>query len=185
MNTLFGAAAEVQRVVEASGAPFCFIGGLALLRWAEPRLTRDVDLVVVTGFGCEAPVVDLLLEALPARVPDPRALASRARVVLLRTGGGVGVDVSLGALPFEERAAARATDWEVEPGTRLRTCTAEDLVVLKVFAGRPQDWVDVTSVLDRQGDDLDVALVLEELGPLLALKEQPGDLDRLRALLDR
>lgn len=32
---------------------FCFIGGLALLRWGEPRTTRDTNLTLLTGFGGE------------------------------------------------------------------------------------------------------------------------------------
>ena len=185
MNGLFGAAAEVQSVVEGTGAPFCFIGGLALLRWAEPRLTRDVDLVIVTGFGGESPVVDHLLNALSARVPDAREFAARARVVLLQTSSGVGVDVSLVALPFEERAAERATLWDVGDGIQLRTCTAADLIVLKVFAGRPQDWVDVGSLLDRQRTHLNVTAVVDELRPLLEMKDQSADLDRFLDLVDQ
>lgn len=183
VNGLFGAAAEVQRSLATTGAPFCVIGGLALLRWAEPRQTRDVDLMVLTGFGGEGPVLDVLLTAFEARIPDARAFAERSRVVLLRASSRVGIDVSLGALPYEERVVARASDWTVADGLDLRTCSAEDLVVLKAFAGRPQDWVDVSSVVERQQARLDVGLVLEELAPLLALKEAPEDLERARALL--
>ena len=184
MNGLFGAADEVQAVVEDLGRPFCFIGGLTLLRWAEPRLTRDVDLVVLTGFGDEQSVATALADAFEPRIPDAVDFALRSRVVLLRTPDGTGVDVSLGALPFEERTTGRASGWDVGDGVVLRTCSAEDLVVLKAFAGRPQDWIDVASVVARQGDRLDRTLVLEEVAPLLDLKEQPEDLERLRLLLD-
>jgi hypothetical protein len=33
---------------------FCFIGGLAVQHWGEPRPTRDLDLALWTGFGGEA-----------------------------------------------------------------------------------------------------------------------------------
>jgi hypothetical protein len=42
--------------------------------------------------------------------------------------------------------------------------------VLKAFADRPQDWLDVEGVIVRQGRTLDRALVIEELVPLLELK---------------
>jgi len=45
----------------------------------------------------------------------------------------------------------RASAFEFEPGVLVRTCSAEDLVVLKVFAGRPQDWIDVEGTIVRQG----------------------------------
>ena len=36
---------------QEQGWRFCIIGGLALQRWGEPRLTRDVDIEVFTGFA--------------------------------------------------------------------------------------------------------------------------------------
>jgi hypothetical protein len=45
------AAAELQTVCLEQGWRFCFIGGLALQRWGEPRETVDVGLTVLTGFG--------------------------------------------------------------------------------------------------------------------------------------
>ena len=38
------AAEEIQAFCQQRGWPFCFIGGVAVQRWAEPRLTQDVDL---------------------------------------------------------------------------------------------------------------------------------------------
>lgn len=43
MNEVFQAAAELQSICEAHGWRFCFIGGVALQRWGEPRETADVD----------------------------------------------------------------------------------------------------------------------------------------------
>ncbi|TAN48170.1 MAG: hypothetical protein EPN19_16455 [Betaproteobacteria bacterium] len=92
------------------------------------------------------------------------------------------MDIAFGALPFEERCVERASDWELAPGIVLHTCSAEDLVVLKVFASRAQDWVDVNGILARQRRALDWALIVDELKPLLALRESPENLDRLMQL---
>ena len=40
------------------GWRFCFIGGLAVQKWSEPRVTDDVDLTLFTGLGTEAPFID-------------------------------------------------------------------------------------------------------------------------------
>lgn len=37
MKPLFEAAAEIQEFLQRAGKQFCFIGGVALLRWGEPR----------------------------------------------------------------------------------------------------------------------------------------------------
>jgi hypothetical protein len=58
-------------------------------------------------------------------------------VLLLRAAGGAGIDVSLGALPFEESVVRRATTASFGPEVELRTCSAEDLMVVKQFAWRP------------------------------------------------
>lgn len=185
MNPLLQAAHEVAGVCRERSLRYCFIGGLAVLRWGEPRLTRDIDLTVIASFGAEEPVVDALLHGLAARVGQARAFALRHRTLLLRATNGIPVDIALGALPFEERAADRASPWQVLPGVQLLTCSAEDLVVHKVFAGRDRDWIDVEGIAARQGAGLDRELIDDELRPLLELKEAAADLDRLHIILDR
>ena len=91
----------------------------------------------------------------------------------------------LGAVPFEERSAERASFWRLPSGRGLRTCSAEDLIVHKAFAARERDWVDIEGVLLRQGVTLDTTLIYEELSPLVALKEEPAILTRLEAMLRR
>lgn len=185
MNALFDAAVAVQDVCVDEGWPFCFIGGLAVQRWAEPRATVDVDVMILTGFGGEPPVIDVLLDRFAPRVAEPAAFARRNRVLLLETAERVGIDVALAAIPYEERVVARASDHELVAGQPLRICSAEDLVVLKAFAGRYIDWADVERIVARVGPSLDVGLVLGEATPLLDAKEEPGDLERLRGLLGR
>jgi len=41
MSGLFDAARDLQAFFESHGWRFCFIGGAAVLRWGEPRFTRD------------------------------------------------------------------------------------------------------------------------------------------------
>jgi hypothetical protein len=140
---------------------------------------------LLTGFGGEARFVDALLGRFPGRLPDTREFALRHRVLLLLGADGVPLDVSLGAMPFEERTIERASCFDLGGGAVLVTCSAEDLVVHKAFAGREKDWVDIEGVILRQGSRLDGALVLQELQPLLELKGAPEAADRLRSLLRR
>jgi hypothetical protein len=113
VNPIFAAALEVQAFCQARGDGFCFIGGLALQRWGEPRLTQDVDLTVISGFGREAQYIDQFLSAFAPRIPDARAFALRHRVLLLLGRDGIPLDVALGAMPFEERAVSRSSPFFV------------------------------------------------------------------------
>jgi hypothetical protein len=145
-------------------------------------LTKDVDLTVLTGFGGEAVVVDLLLARFAGRRPDTREFALQNRVLLIQSTDGIGMDVALGALPFEERVMERASEFDFTPGCRLRTCSAEDLIVMKAFANRERDWLDVESVIIRQERQLDWKQIMAELEPLSELKESPEIPDRLNRL---
>jgi hypothetical protein len=172
----------VQSLLAARDWRFCFIGGVSNYRWGTPRLTNDLDLTLLTGFGEEATYVAELLQAFESRVPRPEEFATANRVLLLRTPDGFGVDIALGAMPFEERTIARSSPFEFLPGATLRTCSAEDLIVHKAFAARPQDWVDVEGVILKQRGVLGWRQIRSELGELAALKgapELPGELERI------
>lgn len=185
MKSLLQAGARLQRQLLALGLPFCYIGGIANFRWGTPRLTTDLDLTVLAGFGGEEPVIQALRDTLEARIADATEFALRHRVLLLRTPEGLAVDVALGAMPFEAGAVARATDAELAPGAVLRTCAATDLVVHKAFAARPQDWVDIEGVLIRQRGALAWPQLWADLAELAALKEAPTLLDELERVAQR
>jgi hypothetical protein len=179
MNALIRAAADLQAVCITHQWRFCFIGGLAVQRWGEPRETIDVDLTLLTGFTDESAFVSTLLESFTPRIADAAAFARVNRVLLLRADSGVGLDIALGGLPFEESAVARSSLFTFPPDVPLRTCSAEDLVVFKAFADRPKDWVDVEGIIIRQSSIMDWDYVRTQLAQLAALKEAPELVDKL------
>src|SRR5437588_1204376 len=185
---VLAAAEEVQTFCQERRWPFCFIGGVAVQRWAEPRLTQDVDLTLLTGFGNEEDFVDALLQAYAPRRKDAREFALAHRVLLLSTTRGVAIDLALGAFPFEERSIQRASPWMWTENRSLITCSAEDLTVHKAFAGRGLDWGDLERILIRQHGKLNFEQIRSELKPLLELKgENEGleKLERLQATVER
>ncbi len=183
MNPIFAAGLEVERICRAARFRFCFIGGLAVQRWGQPRMTADVDLTVITGFGGEEPYVDALLGALRGRIDDARSFALYHRTLLVAASNGVHADISLGAMPFEERAVDRASAFAIGEGQSLTTCSAEDLVIHKAFAARDKDWLDIRGIVVRQGAALDRDLIWTELSPLLELRGDDTIEPRLRQIL--
>lgn len=184
MNPIFSAALQIQVICQERNWSFCFIGGLAVQRWGEPRLTVDVDLALLTETGEEENFVDSLLQRLRSRLEGAKEFALRNRVLLLQSDVGVPVDVSLASIPFERRMIERASSYRFEEQAEIVTCSAEDLVVLKAFAGREKDWLDIEGIIARQGERLDTSLVWRELEPLLELKEGSKAKERLTELLD-
>jgi hypothetical protein len=171
MIDLFSVAAELQEFFLSRQWRFCFIGGVALQAWGEPRVTQDLDVSLFTGFKHEEDFVDLLLAKYEARISEPRDFALTRRVLLLKSPTNIGIDVALAGLPFEAGVIERAVDYDFLDGIRLRICSADDLVVLKAFAGRGKDWVDIDGIAARQSGNLNVAQILARLQPLAELKE--------------
>jgi hypothetical protein len=179
---LFATALEIQSFCVERGWECCIIGGLAVLRWGQLRVTRDVDLTLLTGFGNESYYVEELLKHFKPRNAEAAKLALSRRVLLLNSSKEVGIDISFGALPFEQLAVERSSMHKYAPRLSLRTCSAEDLIVMKLFASRPQDVRDAEGVALKHGKKIDWGYVTEQLTPLAELKEEPEILDTLRRI---
>jgi hypothetical protein len=185
MNPLFAAGLELQEFMQAREWPFCFIGGLAVVRWGEVRMTQDIDLSVLAGFGNEEIYVDGLFGKFRSRIEDAREFALTNRVLLLTASNDVSVDISLAGLPFEQEMIERASPFFYDTGCSLMTCSAEDLIILKAFADRMIDWMDVEGVLLRQGNGLDYQYILKYLESLCGLKESIEIVGKLKQMIEK
>jgi nucleotidyltransferase AbiEii toxin of type IV toxin-antitoxin system len=173
MSALFDAARDLQAFFEMQNWRFSFIGGLAVLRWGEPRFTRDIDVTLLCPYGSEDQVsIPLLKSGYKGRISDAKEFAQQNRVLILQDRNDVPIDISLGALTFEESLVERSTIFEFMPGCELRTCSAEDLLVLKLFAFRPRDILDAETIVIRQRGTLDWSYVETNLQPLAEVKGQ-------------
>ena len=174
MTPLLAAALGFQEFCGQRSWKSCIIGGIAVLRWGEPRFTRDVDVTLLTGFGNELAFIQTILSSgYSGRIADAAGFALKHRVLLLESPNDIPIDISLAGFPFESLAIERATLFEFEPGCKLRTCSAEDLMVQKLFASRPRDISDVQTIAGKQRGHLDWTYIESQLAPLAELKEQP------------
>jgi len=181
MLDLVECAADFQAFLESRGVNFAFIGGVANLRWGSARFTHDVDLSVFTGFEHETEFIADVLAHFEPRHPDAAKFAQQARVLLISGKGNIPIDIGLAGFPYEEDALGRATYETLSEGVKLRVVSAEDLILMKAFAGRLQDWADIEKVIERQGKTLDRALILRVAEGLAELKDD----DRLVPELER
>lgn len=180
---LLVAAVEALAVLSRDGRRACLIGGMVVPRWGEPRATTDVDLSVLAPYGEELPVIESLCASFQSRMADAREFALANRVVLLRTVAGVSLDVALAAFPFELEALDYASDWVPVPGTTVRTCSAEHLIVYKLVAARARDVSDVQGIVRRQAVHLDVERIRRWGREFGELKEDPDLLQPFEAAL--
>ncbi len=141
---------------------YAVIGGIAVSFRGEPRFTADID--VVAGMDCDAAIA-LLGSADRARFaplfPDAEDVVRTAFILPLRHRETlVTVDVSIGLTGYERRVIARAPRERVAD-LLVPVATAEDLIVMKIFAGRPRDAEDARGIVLRCGEAIDWDYVLE------------------------
>jgi hypothetical protein len=182
MARLTDAAQEIVSFLRAQGWSCCIVGGMAVPRWGEPRATADVDICLFTGLGDEKSFVEPLLAHFSPRLAGAGEFAEQSRVLLITASNGIGIDVALAWTPFEANMIARATPHRFTRKITLPTASAEDVVIMKAFADRPQDWVDVKGVLVKQHGKLDWDYIRRELSVLCELKEAPDIMDQLEQM---
>ncbi|MGZ5432434.1 MAG: nucleotidyl transferase AbiEii/AbiGii toxin family protein [Thermoanaerobaculia bacterium] len=172
----------LMRWFDETGIRAAVIGGVAASLRGKPRLTKDIDAVVL-----DADADTLLRSAatfqLVPRVADALEFARHTRVLLLRhSPTQIDVDISLGALPFEEEIVDRSGLIDVGD-MHVRVASAEDLVIMKAVAGRPRDIADIENLIDANSD-LDVERIrrwVREFSSVLEMPEIHENLEKLLA----
>lgn len=164
----------VQRLLERFGNQGVIIGGVAASVLGTPRLTADVDAVILLSVSHLPELLEVAAElSLVPRIPDAEMFARRNRVVLLRhEESGVSVDVSLGILPFEEEVVARSIVHQIGD-IELRLPTPEDLIILKAVAHRPKDLLDIAEIVKNHPalDRVRIESWVREFGAVLEMPE--------------
>ncbi len=141
--------AALQRLLARFGDRGMVIGGVAASLLGTPRLTADVDALILLDDIADLPqlIEAAKQEGLLPRIADAEAFARQNRVLLLRhQESGIHVDLSLGSLPLEEEAVQRSVVYSVG-SVAIRLPTPEDLVIFKAVAHRPQDLLDIRALI--------------------------------------
>jgi hypothetical protein len=162
------------------------IGGIAVIARGVPRLTRDVDATIAGGTMDFAELLDRLREHdLVPRIDDAAHFASVNQVLLLRhDASGIDVDLSIGWLPFELDAIAAAERLNVA-GVEVAVARAEDLIVYKSVAFRPQDQQDIERLLILYGHALDLPRIRRLVAEFASALEQPEIPEALERIISR
>jgi len=158
------------------------IGGVASSILGRPRMTRDVDLLVLVE---DSDWVAFLNHAgnhgIEPRRQDVLEFARRSRVLLLRhLPTDINVDAVLGLIPFERQVIQRANVVRLA-GVRVPLPTPEDMIIMKLVARRPQDLDDVRGIIAANTDlDLDyIRRITSQFATELDVPDMVRDLDEL------
>lgn len=171
--------------IKDQNVPSAIIGGVAAGILGRPRVTRDMDAVLLLDIS---DAVSFLAAGsrfgFSPRFADTLDFAARRRVLLVvHDATGLNVDLSLGATPFETQSVSRATLRTVG-GVSFPVVTAEDLVVMKALARRARDVADIEGVLDTH-PDIDLERVRYWVAQFASVLEAPEILEDLDKILSR
>jgi hypothetical protein len=146
----------LSQALETHDLPFMLIGGQAVLLHGQPRLTQDIDVTLAAAPDRLTEVIavcdQLGLDPLPTEVE--RFVRNTFVLPAAESSSGIRVDFIFSTTPYERQAINRAV--RVPIGGRLVPfATAEDLILHKLFAGRPRDLEDAAGIVHRKGTELD------------------------------
>ncbi len=136
----------VKRVLETldrNHIPYAVIGGLAVSHHAVPRLTQDLDLVVLQE------------DMKRIRALFPGSYRRGTAVVEVYDIDGTRVDLLPAKLRYQREVVQSAVPGEIE-GMPAKVASVRDLLLLKMFAAPPrpelrarkQDETDITALLE-------------------------------------
>lgn len=176
--TLFGLA----ELLERKRVEYAVMGGLAVRAYAIPRSTEDIDFTLSLDRR-RLPELYSELETCEYSIPEPYRkgwvdqLSEAVPLKLVKLKRYVGehaidVDLFLAETPFQAEVLKRRRLADVE-GRQLWLASPEDLVLLKLVADRPRDWIDIADVFFTQGrlDETYMRRWAEELGVASKLEQ--------------
>lgn len=145
---------QTAHALNGARIPYMVIGGQAVLRYGEPRNTRDIDITLgidvdrhdeirrlTNGLGFE-PVIK-----------DVEVVRQTRLFVVAERSTGIRIDFIYSFTPYEKEAIRRAVDERID-NVDVRIASVEDVIIHKLFAGRPLDIEDVKGIL-RRTDSVD------------------------------
>jgi len=136
------------------GLRWALVGALAVSARAEPRFTRDVDLVVAVRSDDDAERVVRDLQARGYRLEAIVEQEATRRLATARLAppeeAGVVLDALFASSGIEPEIAREADALEILPGLRVPVATTGHLIALKILARddrtRPQDRADLVAL---------------------------------------
>ena len=158
----FGYLDVLNTAIEALSTPplpYCLIGALALGAYGRPRATHDVDLLILTDSATSHSYLDPLRAKGFAVASDWHEGNPMARDVVMRlkhtSAPDFPLDLIFATSPLHKNALDRRKLIDLH-GTRVSISSAEDLILLKLSAGRPRDFDDVMGIVGNASAPLDL-----------------------------
>jgi len=180
LQVLLAPLQALQKLIEKFNNRGVVIGGVASSILGKPRLTADIDVMVLLSTENIQKFLDAAISSgFVPRIENSIDFGRKNRVLLLKhMESSINIDISLGILPFEEEVIQRSRRIEVEK-ILIQLPTPEDLIIMKAIAHRPKDMMDIQGILEIN-PDLDKSRIkfwVEQFSEALEMPELWIDLE--------
>ena len=159
MNPLYQSLVQLQRRLTAAGIASAVIGGIAVSVWARPRATQDIDFKVLLDRDAAQRLLNILTPDYIPLQANPLQALQRNGVLFVKNEAGIRIDLQLADTRLDESAIQRAQTIELEPGVTAQVCSAEDLIIYKLWyyslSQQTKHLRDITSIVLTLDDQLD------------------------------
>jgi hypothetical protein len=162
-------ASDLVRAVElladtftARSIRYALVGGLASGLRGRPRFTQDVDVLLEVPQLALPGLLDQLAEVGFSLDKDTVIREYVREHMTAFRFGAVRIDWLKPVLPLYARTLADASSLEWTQGCRVRVASPEGLVLTKMISFRPQDQVDIETLLIANREEIDVELIRRE-----------------------
>lgn len=139
---------------------YVVIGGIATSIWGRPRMTLDIDIVLVVPTEKLPNFLEILKQSGFQVTPTTMKRLSRKLAVKIRYGKRLSVDLRIASYSLGKQAVMRAVPINVF-GTRLLVASAEDTIAYKIARFDDMDRADIKAMILRRGKKLDSEYIVE------------------------
>lgn len=158
---------DLGRALALLGVRWYLFGAQAAILYGVARLTADVDVTVDLASRQTTELAATLTAAgFELRMPEAEAFAERTRVLpFVHQRTRIPVDIVLAGPGLEELFFSHVRERRIGE-LRVPVASAEDVVTMKILAGRSKDLDDVVAIARAHGGALDVEYVRETIRTL-------------------
>jgi hypothetical protein len=158
---------DLAGAMDAQGIPWYVFGARAAILYGAARLTADVDVTISLSDPGSYPslIATLTAHGFRLRTTDPEFTARTRVIPLTHTPTGLPADLVLAGSGLEDRFFGRVTIHDLD-GLRVPIASAEDIIIMKVLAGRAKDMDDVAAIAASQVGVLDARYIRQTLREL-------------------
>jgi len=166
---------QLEQIFDRARLDRSYGGAIAYNYYAPPRLTQDIDVLVLVP----DPKIPQLVQELAAigcneGLPDPRPVSLDRMLRAVRSKPylsvvycrGIRTELFVPWHPFHHRVLQRSPIRELE-GRKIRIHSAEDLIIFKKIFDRPKDIGDIKAMLMAQKGRLNLERLLSDAEALL------------------